>query len=493
MVSLARVKTVLLARLDTVVTDIHRYEDDVFTPGFADNVISRLQSIYHWCSQLSHLVSNADGILQAIRQCISLVCSRSDGSVRNEAENPSACRREESGERGRPKFVITREQLEYLLDNDFKVPKIAAMLRVSVSTVRRRMTEFDLSVGSSFSDADNHDLASAITEIKREKPNSGYRVIYSLLKIKGMKVEVHRVRRMCFAVDPAGSMTRWMATVKRRSYSVPGPNSLWHIDGNHKLIRWRFVIHGGIDEFSRVVTYIRCSTNNKSQTVFQLFEKATAEYGLPSRVRPDKGGENTQVSLYMLSHPLRGPGRGSMITGRSVHNQRIERLWRDVFYKVTSTFNQIFFYLETNGLLDINNEKHLACLHYVFIPRLNRDLQVFKDMWNSHPLSSERNRTPNQLWIEGMHCRSDSGSVVTEELFHMTDEELQSFGIDPDTEVPDGQWEDDDVAVVVPQSNPEEIGPILEALTDTIDPLADDSNFGISIYRNARATVLRLM
>ena len=34
---------------------------------------------------------------------------------------------------------------------------------------------------------------------------------------------------------------------------------------------------------------------------------------------------------YMLSHPSHGPGCGSCITGRSVHNQGIERLWRDVF------------------------------------------------------------------------------------------------------------------------------------------------------------------
>ena len=34
-------------------------------------------------------------------------------------------------------------------------------------------------------------------------------------------------------------------------------------------------------------------------------------------------GENIRVSKFMLSHPMRGPGRRSCITGRSVHNQRI--------------------------------------------------------------------------------------------------------------------------------------------------------------------------
>ena len=69
--------------------------------------------------------------------------------------------------------------------------------------------------------------------------------------------------------------------------------------------------------------------------MFDAFQSALEKFGLPSRVRSDKGKENTDVAWFMLSHPLRGPDRGSHITGRSVHNQRIESV-RTLFQKQIS-------------------------------------------------------------------------------------------------------------------------------------------------------------
>ena len=77
-------------------------------------------------------------------------------------------------------------------------------------------------------------------------------------------------------------------------------------DGHHKLIRWRLVTHGGIDGYTRLIVFLECSANNKAETVLRLFEKATKQYGIPSRIRTDHGGENVLIALYMLR--VRGHG-----------------------------------------------------------------------------------------------------------------------------------------------------------------------------------------
>ena len=163
--------------------------------------------------------------------------------------------------------------------------------------------------------------------------------------------------------------------------------------------------------------FLKCSNSNEAAVVLQHFREAVHSYGLPSRVRIDKGGENTGVASFLLAHPLRGPGRSTVIAGRNVRNQRIERMWRDVFQGVLSFFRELFYHLEALGMLDPDNEIHLFCLHFIFIPRINRHLTTWREAWAKHPMRSEHNFSPEQLWISGLQRIAGSGSLVANEVF----------------------------------------------------------------------------
>ena len=111
------------------------------------------------------------------------------------------------------------------------------------------------------------------------------------------------------------------------------------------MICWRLIIHAGIDGFSCCITYVKCSNNNCADTVLEAFLEGTSMFGIPVHVRSDHGGENMQVWEYMLSSfndPI------SIITGSSVHNERIERMWRDNSMCIKYLYSCIHCFVRSN-------------------------------------------------------------------------------------------------------------------------------------------------
>lgn len=205
-------------------------------------------------------------------------------------------------------------------------------------------------------------------------------------------------------VDPISFAIRRSVVLNRRVYHCEGPNAVWHVDGHHKVIRWRFVTHGPFDGYSRTTTYLTCSDNNRSTTVLSSFVNAVQLNGLPTKVQTDKGGENIEIWHFMIEQHS---SNTAVITGSSTHNERIERLWRDVHRCVGSLFYSTFKDLESQGALDPLNEVDLFSLHFVYIPRINSTLTSFRESWNNNPSSTERNLTPNQLFVAGAMSQPD--------------------------------------------------------------------------------------
>ena len=131
-----------------------------------------------------------------------------------------------------------------------------------------------------------------------------------------------------------------------------------------------------------MITFLKVSTNNKADTVLESFQRGVQDYGLLSRLHTDREGENILFAEYMLQR--RGTGRGSIIMGRSVHNQRIERLWRDLFSGCISYFYCLFYRMEDEGVLNPESVRDLFCLQFVFLPKIQRQLDLFRSGWYHH-------------------------------------------------------------------------------------------------------------
>ena len=127
-------------------------------------------------------------------------------------------------------------------------------------------------------------------------------------------------------------------------------------------------MHEGIDGYSRTIVYLHCSANNRASTVMSSFTDAVCKYGVPNQVRSDRGGENVQVWQYMIEQHN---SESAVLVGSSTHNERIERLWCDVYRCVGVLFADLFREMECDRSLHSLNEVDLFCLHSVFLPRIN--------------------------------------------------------------------------------------------------------------------------
>lgn len=90
--------------------------------------------------------------------------------------------------------------------------------------------------------------------------------------------------------------------------------------------------------------------------------------------------------------------------------------------KVIVFYVKLFKSFEKSGMC-IENEWHLFVLHYLFTPRIEEELDEFKNAWNNHPVSTEKNETPLQMLV-----LRDGNYPPEEEI----DEE--EYGVDNDSD-----------------------------------------------------------
>lgn len=446
-----------------------------------DNILMRLESLLGIIEELlSFYLNDHDVLLSLRRQVAAEIHLFDDHHQPCAIPAVHATHIINTGKLGRPLIHINVDYVELLHGAGYTLTDISSALQVSRTTLWRRLQEVGVTLNG-YSNISDAELDTIIRCYQESNPNCGQALLSGYLCSRGIIVQRRRIRESVCRIDPLRQRVIWHPAITRRVYQVPGANSLWHIDGHHSLIRWRFVIHAGVDGFSRMLVYLQCSTNNRAYTVFSAFKGAIEDYGVPSRVRSDRGGENIMVCHYMVG--VRGLDRGSHIAGSSVHNQRIERVWRDVYRCVCSTYHEIFYSLETIGVLDPDNEMDLFILHCLYLPLINHSLKEFFNAWNLHPIRTEHNWSPRRIWFNSMISQS----------YHLEMSEpnvnLEDYGIDYGGPLPEEQLN----TIEVPQTLSSLSVEHRTLFCSQINTLDWEHNTSSSLFMLAKSMLVNLM
>ena len=128
-----------------------------------------------------------------------------------------------------PISLIGQPQLLYLQQMNFTWSSIAKIIGISRSTLYRLRKQYGLTRIPRFTSISDEDLHLIVSNIKSEMPDIGERILTGVLRSYQIRVPRNRIRDTLHKVDPLNTALRWSTKITRRQYSVPGPNSLWHL------------------------------------------------------------------------------------------------------------------------------------------------------------------------------------------------------------------------------------------------------------------------
>ena len=219
--------------------------------GHRTGIHNLLNQCFRNLERLRNSTVNVTNFSRVERKIINLQETLTDDRARtldnssNVSEEQCVLQRSTNGNRGPGRYQINRSMVEHLLDMGSTVKDIAEKgllgKKIHPNTLHNFIkTNGIQSFRQRFTVIQDTELTSLICNLHKKFPNSGIREMKSMLKCLNPPVNVQRdrVARILAHADPAGTARRWAQVIPRRVYSVPTPNSLWHLDTHHSCIRY---------------------------------------------------------------------------------------------------------------------------------------------------------------------------------------------------------------------------------------------------------------
>ena len=225
----------------------------------------------------------------------------------------------------------------------------------SVRTVKRILRRLRLKRSGRNNESPIEHIVFAIVEELENSCGSfkGYRQLTRRLRLKyNLQVRRDTAMKSLRIIDPEGVECRKRRRLKRRWYGTTGPNFLWHVDGWDKL----------------------------------------APFGVPRRLRSDRGTENTIMGnlqrFFRWHNPDDFAVSASFLAGKSCGNQRIEAWWSKFREGGGAWWMNLFKDLRDTGFYR-DDCLIKECLKFCFLPVIRRELRLVVELWNTHNIQRQ--------------------------------------------------------------------------------------------------------
>ena len=131
-------------------------------------------------------------------------------------------------------------------------------------------------------------------------------------------------------------------------------------------------------------------------------------------------------------------------------------------------YYQLFYFLEDEGVLDPFNTLHIAVLHYVYLPKINEKLELWRNAWSRHCMRTVKS-SPVRLWV--------SGQLQNPVVIELSSAELQSYGAEGGLD--EERVEDRRPILEAPGALSQQC---FEILRNQVPSNWTSSNYGIDVY-----------
>lgn len=167
-------------------------------------------------------------VLESLYYNINLILQQFDSQILQDTENGIVPPTVHSGTAGRPRYDLTADQINHGLDLGYNWQGISSLFGIDRQTLFRHRQRLSIPLNG-YSAMSDENLTLIIRQILENTPNAGETYVRGSLRSRALHIQQWRVRQILQEIDPVGRCFRRRQAIRRRIYSVGGPNELWYV------------------------------------------------------------------------------------------------------------------------------------------------------------------------------------------------------------------------------------------------------------------------